>query len=504
MDWPVAYQGTKPYIFISYAHKDSQKVLPLITALQQRGFRVWYDAGIEIGSEWPEYIAEHLYNSSCVLAFLSQAALDSHNCRREINFAIELRKNLMIAYLEDINLTLGMRMQLNSLQAIYCHKYPSISATTDALTATRLLDPCKDALPEDKDSPKQEVVPEVVPSAAVLSEPEHTNDEVTVVVSDVAIAAEPEVPIVAESEIPVPTVNPEAELLYQHAMQIVTANNPAYNKIRSALISAADLGHTLAKRILAHYYLFAPHPAFGATPGFQDVSKAFALYQEAASANDPEAQFALHYCYTLGVGTEKDEVVAKTWLDKACQQEYAPALAISLFSPQRHLTAARALANVSTAEQLMKVTLHYNNCVQPFPADVNLWFGKLYLYGYGVEQNNALALEYLRAAAKEKAGSVSREAETVLITELKKSPEVTDELIHLCARQAAYGNLDEAFFLGRYYYNNHEEEAVGYLTLAATNGHKEAMIYLSICYREGICTKRNLVKAMYWEAKYKF
>ena len=55
-----AYEGREPYIFISYAHKDMAKVLPIIEGLAEKGFRIWYDAGIEAGTEWPEYIAEHL------------------------------------------------------------------------------------------------------------------------------------------------------------------------------------------------------------------------------------------------------------------------------------------------------------------------------------------------------------------------------------------------------------------------------------------------------------
>ena len=51
------YEGSEPYIFVSYAHKDAAMVMPLITGLQDRGFRVWFDAGIEAGTEWPEYIA---------------------------------------------------------------------------------------------------------------------------------------------------------------------------------------------------------------------------------------------------------------------------------------------------------------------------------------------------------------------------------------------------------------------------------------------------------------
>ena len=38
------YEGTQPYIFVSYAHKNDAAVLEIIGTLQSRGFRVWYDA----------------------------------------------------------------------------------------------------------------------------------------------------------------------------------------------------------------------------------------------------------------------------------------------------------------------------------------------------------------------------------------------------------------------------------------------------------------------------
>ena len=53
---PVAYKGDQPYIFISYAHKDSNIVLPIIARLQQDGYRVWYDEGIALGSSWDAWI----------------------------------------------------------------------------------------------------------------------------------------------------------------------------------------------------------------------------------------------------------------------------------------------------------------------------------------------------------------------------------------------------------------------------------------------------------------
>ncbi|MBO4839226.1 MAG: toll/interleukin-1 receptor domain-containing protein [Lachnospiraceae bacterium] len=47
----ISYEGGRPYIFISYAHKDCDKVIPVLEDLNRRGYRVWYDDGIEPGSE---------------------------------------------------------------------------------------------------------------------------------------------------------------------------------------------------------------------------------------------------------------------------------------------------------------------------------------------------------------------------------------------------------------------------------------------------------------------
>ena len=60
------YEGTLPYLFVSYAHANDAAVLEIISTLQARGFRVWYDEGIEAGSEWPESIASHLERAQLV------------------------------------------------------------------------------------------------------------------------------------------------------------------------------------------------------------------------------------------------------------------------------------------------------------------------------------------------------------------------------------------------------------------------------------------------------
>lgn len=137
------YNGNEPYIFVSYAHKDQARVLPLICGMQEQGFRVWFDSGIEAGTEWPEYIAERLEGCGCIVAFISPNAVDSPNCRREINFAIDLRKDALVIYLEETPLSAGMRMQLGTLQAMFRYRHNDDGSFLTKLAEASLLQACR-------------------------------------------------------------------------------------------------------------------------------------------------------------------------------------------------------------------------------------------------------------------------------------------------------------------------------------------------------------------------
>lgn len=149
------YEGTLPYLFVSYAHKNDAAVLEIIRTLQSRGFRVWYDEGIEAGSEWPESIASHLERAQLVLAFLSPAYLRSDNCRKEMHYALTKRKPVINVYLEPTELSPGMEMQIGNLFALMKYTYPSEEYFYDKLFSAELLDAGKFAgePPELPDAP---------------------------------------------------------------------------------------------------------------------------------------------------------------------------------------------------------------------------------------------------------------------------------------------------------------------------------------------------------------
>lgn len=113
-----AYKGDAPYIFVSYAHKNSDAVYAHITRLHNEGFRIWYDEGIDPGTDWSDEIASALVNADVFLVFISDAAVASHNVRKEIVFGIDQKKYMVCVHVEETELPSGLRMQLGNIQAL--------------------------------------------------------------------------------------------------------------------------------------------------------------------------------------------------------------------------------------------------------------------------------------------------------------------------------------------------------------------------------------------------
>lgn len=122
---PSAYIGKEDYIFISYSHKDEKAVVDVINRLFNDRYRVWYDEGIHVGSDWTEAIASRLDAASVFLVFISKDYMQSINCRNEITFAVRKKKTIVSVFLEDTEMSLGMEMQLSPTQSI--QKYAEAS-----------------------------------------------------------------------------------------------------------------------------------------------------------------------------------------------------------------------------------------------------------------------------------------------------------------------------------------------------------------------------------------
>ncbi len=117
----VPFEACEPsgsFVFVSYAHADSAVVYPELERIRSLGARVWYDEGIDPGSEWPESIGRALAAASLVVVMVSPRAMDSLNVRNEVNAAVNWRKPVVAVFLEPTVLPPGMELQLGSVQGI--------------------------------------------------------------------------------------------------------------------------------------------------------------------------------------------------------------------------------------------------------------------------------------------------------------------------------------------------------------------------------------------------
>ncbi len=113
-----AYKGDEPYIFVSYAHEDSDVVFPEIQWLKGQGFNLWFDEGISPGSRWSEELASALENANLFLFFATSNSIDSKHCLDEVNLALDTGKHAIAVHLQETELTPGLRLRLSSHQAI--------------------------------------------------------------------------------------------------------------------------------------------------------------------------------------------------------------------------------------------------------------------------------------------------------------------------------------------------------------------------------------------------
>lgn len=115
--------GDKPYIFVSYSHKDSAVVFPAIKAVQEKGYPVWYDDSIRSGISWRSHIAERVSNSAMVIAFMSENSVASKNCIAEVDHAIERGVPILTVKLDQSEIPDGLNMYLRQDQFFKAYLY---------------------------------------------------------------------------------------------------------------------------------------------------------------------------------------------------------------------------------------------------------------------------------------------------------------------------------------------------------------------------------------------
>ncbi len=93
--------NAKPYIFISYSHRDSGRVLPLLDVMRERGYRFWYDADIQAGRQWTDELAASIAKCAVFVPFASDSYGASEYCMQEIRYATREQKAITPVFLTD-------------------------------------------------------------------------------------------------------------------------------------------------------------------------------------------------------------------------------------------------------------------------------------------------------------------------------------------------------------------------------------------------------------------
>ena len=120
MDKPFsAYSGDEPYIFVSYAHADADRVYSEIRWLHEQGFNVWYDEGIKPGSVWREELAKAIDGAAMFLFFVTPASITRPNCLREVGYAVDHEFPFLAIHLEETELDAATKLTLSSIQALH-------------------------------------------------------------------------------------------------------------------------------------------------------------------------------------------------------------------------------------------------------------------------------------------------------------------------------------------------------------------------------------------------
>ena len=95
------YQGSDPYFFVSYAHQETDLAHAYMSWIHQQGFNLWFDDGIHIGTVWRRALAEALDGSSGVVFLCTARSSESENCLRELNFALDRGKPVIVLKLDE-------------------------------------------------------------------------------------------------------------------------------------------------------------------------------------------------------------------------------------------------------------------------------------------------------------------------------------------------------------------------------------------------------------------
>lgn len=109
---------SKPYIFVSYAHKNTAEVCRLLQLMNDNHFRFWYDEGIASGAQWEDVLYERITNCAQFVCFFTKDAVRSDHVKNEIHIAKKYGRRILPVFLDDVELRGGLELSLDRQQSL--------------------------------------------------------------------------------------------------------------------------------------------------------------------------------------------------------------------------------------------------------------------------------------------------------------------------------------------------------------------------------------------------
>lgn len=301
---PIAYRGSEPFVFVSYAHADKQLVEPIIAGLHARGLRIWFDDGLDVGDIWEEVLAERVKQCAAMLCLVSPRFTDSNNCLDEIHNAKEQKKELLILHLVDEELPEIFRFRYSRFHALRLSAYPNQGELLDKFVATRKLRSCIEQTQEAN------AVPEESPDVLYQRGRDYYEG------NGVSESYEEAVKWYRKAAVQGhPVAMYRLGYCYEHGEGV----SQSYEEAVIWYGKAAYEGNMKAMCNLGYCY----HNGHGV---LQSYDEAIVWYRRAADKGDAKAMYNLGHCYEYGYGVPQSYKEAVMWYRQAADKGNAAAM----------------------------------------------------------------------------------------------------------------------------------------------------------------------------------
>jgi len=95
-------------IFLSYASQDRERIKPLVEAIENQGFSIWWDRKLDVGTAFDREIEAEIDQAKCIVVIWSKESLNSDWVRAEANEGLE-NQTIVPILIDDVKPPLAFR-----------------------------------------------------------------------------------------------------------------------------------------------------------------------------------------------------------------------------------------------------------------------------------------------------------------------------------------------------------------------------------------------------------